>query len=145
MTSANACGPSARSQSGWSGGFRYFLILLLAGVSTLSAQQDRTGVDEFGDSARIAMLQPPAKKPVAVVFDTDTYNEIDDQFALVCSLISPELRIEAVYAAPFKNSRSTSAEDGMEKSHEEFLRVLGKMGMSEKGLVHKGSRQVDPW
>ena len=33
--------------------------------------------------------------------DPDTYNEIDDQFAAVHALLSPErLRVEAVYAAP---------------------------------------------
>ena len=35
-----------------------------------------------------------------MVLDTDTYNEIDDQFALVYALLCPEkLNVEAVYAA----------------------------------------------
>jgi len=39
-----------------------------------------------------------------VVLDTDTYNEVDDQFALAHLLLAPELvRLEAVYAAPFFN------------------------------------------
>lgn len=113
----------------------------------LSAQQQRVAAgDGLSESVRLTMLQPPAKRPVAMVLDTDTYNEIDDQFALVYALISPEVRVEAVYAAPFKNNRSTSAEDGMEKSHEEILRVLERLRISPEGLVHKGSRQfiADP-
>ena len=59
-----------------------------------------------------------------MVLDTDTYNEIDDQFAVVHALLSPEhLNVEAIYAVPFHN-RSESAEDGMEKSYAEILRLL---------------------
>jgi len=94
----------------------------------------------LSESQRITMLQPPAKKPVPIVLDTDTFNEIDDQFALVYALISPELHVEAVHAAPFLNSRSTNPEDGMEKSYEEILRVLGKLGVSADGFAFKGSR-----
>lgn len=86
------------------------------------------------------MLEPPANRPIAMVLDTDTYNEIDDQFALVYALLSQELRVEAVYAAPFLNNRSTSPEDGMEKSYEEILRVLGKLSVSPDGFAFKGSR-----
>ncbi len=95
----------------------------------------------LSESQRVVMLEPPARKPVAMVLDTDTYNEIDDQFALVYALISAELRVEAVYAAPFKNNRSSSPEDGMEKSYEEILRILGKLGVSAEGFAFKGSRR----
>ena len=65
-------------------------------------------------------LQVPKGK-IDVVLDTDTYNEIDDQFALVYLLRSPEkLNLKAIYAAPYFNDRSTSPEDGMEKSYEEI-------------------------
>jgi hypothetical protein len=74
-----------------------------------------------------------------MVLDTDTYNEIDDQFALVYSLISPELDVRAVYAAPFKNNRSKSPKDGMEKSYEEILRILNKLDKSPEGFAFKGS------
>lgn len=44
----------------------------------------------------------PPDGPVRVLIDTDTANEIDDQFALAWALLSRErLRIEAVTAAPF--------------------------------------------
>lgn len=62
------------------------------------------------------MLQRPGKRPVRMVLDTDTYNEIDDQFALVYSLISPELDVRAVYAAP--KARKTAWKRAMKKSSE---------------------------
>ena len=91
------------------------------------------------DNQRIEMLKHPDNRPVRMVFDTDTYNEIDDQFALVYALISPELDVKAVYAAPFKNNRSNGPKEGMEKSYEEILRILGKLGRSSKGFAFRGS------
>ena len=62
----------------------------------------------LNDSERLQMLAPP-DGVVRAVLDTDTFNEIDDQFALVQALLSPDrIRLEATYAAPFHNSRSTS-------------------------------------
>lgn len=50
------------------------------------------------------MLRPP-KGRVRCVIDTDTRNEIDDQFALAWALLSREqLDIEAIYAAPYSFS-----------------------------------------
>ncbi|MDL2206809.1 nucleoside hydrolase [Eubacteriales bacterium OttesenSCG-928-N13] len=73
-----------------------------------------------------------------MVLDTDTYNEVDDQFALAYALLSPEtLNVQAIYAAPFLNTRSTSAADGMEKSHAEILRLLDVMNRDLP--VFKGS------
>ena len=110
--------------------FHFALVSCFAAFAGPAAARQFPAMSE---SQRITMLQPPAEKPVAMVFDTDTYNEIDDQFALVYALISPELRVEAVYAAPFLNNRSKSAQEGMEKSHEEILRVLGKLGVAAEG------------
>jgi len=91
------------------------------------------------ENQRIEMLKHPNDRPVRMVFDTDTYNEIDDQFALVYALISPELDVKAVYAAPFHNRRSSGPGDGMEKSYEEILRILRKLGRSSEGFAFKGS------
>lgn len=75
-----------------------------------------------------------------IVLDTDTYNEIDDQFALAYALRSPDrLNVQAVYAAPFFNDRSHGPGDGMERSYEEILRVLDRLGVKPEGFVHKGS------
>jgi inosine-uridine nucleoside N-ribohydrolase len=85
-------------------------------------------------------LEPP-KGRVRMVLDTDTYNEIDDQFALVYALLSKErLDLEAVYAAPFHNERSSGPADGMEKSYEEILRLLNRMHLSPEGYVYRGSK-----
>ena len=79
----------------------------------------------------IKQLQHP-QGPVDVVLDTDTYNEIDDQFALAYLLLSGDkLRTQAVYAAPFLNNKSTSPKDGMEKSYNEIINVLKLCGRDD--------------
>ena len=87
-------------------------------------------------------LQPPKGK-VRIVLDTDTYNEIDDQFAVVYALLSPErMEVEALHAAPFHNSRSSGPGDGMEKSYEEIHRLLARLpavGRSKEEFVRRGS------
>ena len=75
-----------------------------------------------------------------VVIDTDTFNEIDDQFALVYALLSPErMGVEAIYAAPFQNDRVSSYGEGMELSYQEILRVIGLLGLSGAGAVFRGA------
>lgn len=117
-------------------------LCLLSTPPTLLGQD----FPDIGATQRLRMLLPPEKRPVRMVLDTDTYNEIDDQFALVYALISPELDVQAVYAAPFTNQRSTGPRNGMEKSYEEILRVLSKLGKSPEGFAYKGSTRylTDP-
>lgn len=80
------------------------------------------------NAQRLAMLACP-EGPVDMVLDTDTYNEIDDQFALSYALFAEEkLHLKAVYAAPFFNERSLSPADGMEKSYQEILKLFGLAG-----------------
>jgi inosine-uridine nucleoside N-ribohydrolase len=82
----------------------------------------------------------PSAGVVRAVIDTDTYNEIDDQFAVVYALLSPErIRVEALYAAPFLNDRSTGPEDGMRKSYDELLRLLERLPEHRSIPVHHGS------
>ncbi len=111
------------------------VLFLAIGASGAFGQ----GYPKLSEAQRLAMLEHPGRRPVRMVFDTDTYNEIDDQFALVYALISPELDVQAVYAAPFTNNRSTGPADGMQKSYEEILRILDKLDRSEKGFAFKGS------
>lgn len=94
------------------------------------------------DSARLqTMLEPPTGK-VPVVIDTDTFNEIDDQYAVAYAIMSPErMKVEAVYAAPFVNNRSKSAAEGMEKSYEEILRILKFVGRGSDGFAFRGSER----
>jgi inosine-uridine nucleoside N-ribohydrolase len=91
-----------------------------------------------------ARLAPPSGRVDAVV-DSDTYNEIDDQFAVAYALLSPaSMKIEAVYAAPFKNDRSDSAGDGMRKSYDEILRILGRLRVQPKSFAFAGSDRFMP-
>lgn len=91
------------------------------------------------DTLRLARLQPPTG-PVRMVLDTDTYNEVDDQFALVHALLSPDrIKVEAIYAAPYFNNRSTGPADGMEKSYEEIHRLLEKLNWPQRDFVYRGA------
>ncbi len=87
-------------------------------------------------------LVPPSLEsgPLDLVLDTDTYNEIDDQFALAYAELSPErLTLHAIHAAPFHNGRSDGPGDGMAKSYDEIIRVLDILGRPSDGRVFRGS------
>lgn len=99
---------------------------------------------ELPEELRIRMLTPPAGK-VRMVLDTDTFNEIDDQFAVVYSLLASEkLEVQAFYAAPFFNNLSNGPADGMEKSYQELLRILSRMKVAPEGKVFRGSDRYLP-
>ncbi|MCA9899033.1 MAG: nucleoside hydrolase [Ardenticatenaceae bacterium] len=94
---------------------------------------------KISNATRLERLQP-TKGKVRMVIDTDTYNEIDDQFAIVYALLSPEqMAVEALYAAPFFNHRASSPGDGMEKSYDEILRLLERLNLSAENLAYRGS------
>jgi purine nucleosidase len=83
--------------------------------------------------------------PIDLVLDTDTFNEIDDQFALVYTMLSaPRINLRAVHAAPFHNGRSSGPGDGMEKSYEEILRIFDIMGADPRNVVFRGSKSWLP-
>ncbi len=97
-------------------------------------------------NAPSAAMRPAG--PADVVLDTDTYNEIDDQFALAYLLrSSPMLRTQAVYAAPFSdpshrfgNFKSDNPAYGMEKSYQEILKILPLCGREDlSSCVFHGS------
>lgn len=93
----------------------------------------------IGNETLISCLQPHQGR-LRVVIDTDTFNEVDDQFALVYALKSPErLSVEAIYAAPFTNERAATPADGMQQSYEEIFRLLALMDYRVDGLVYLGS------
>ncbi len=95
----------------------------------------------MNDIEMIRKLERP-EGTVRMVLDTDTYNEIDDQFAIAYALKSPDrIALEAIYAAPFFNSKSVGPEDGMEKSYSEILKLLRLAGREDMiARVYKGSR-----
>ncbi len=103
------------------------------------------------DEVRKQRLAPPDKK-VRVVIDSDTYNEVDDQFAIAYALLSPErLDVEAVYAAPFSSAflanmmgetvlpMTSVVAEGMEQSYQEILHLFSLLKINPEGKVFRGS------
>lgn len=91
----------------------------------------------------VRKLEAPKGK-VRMLLDTDTFNEIDDQFAVIYALLSPEkIELQALYAAPFFNELSTGPKDGMEKSYHEIIRIL-KLMSREDIPVYRGSESYLP-
>lgn len=102
-------------------------------------------------SARQKLLTPLPGK-IRAVIDSDTFNEVDDQFAIAYALCSPErLQVEAIYAAPFTSMpevgmvpEATGPDIGMELSYKEILHVLELMGEEADGRVFRGSASYLP-
>lgn len=94
------------------------------------------------DQLKAALLDGSVKP---MILDTDTYNEVDDQFALAYALLrSDKVRLLSVNAAPFFNSRSLSPEDGMEKSYQEILNILRLAAPDRSVPAYRGSRAYLP-
>ncbi len=73
-------------------------------------------VDRLARLAHGPDRRPGEARP-RLVLDTDTFNEVDDQFALVHVLLSPDrVDLEAVYAAPFHNEKSLARPTGCAKA-----------------------------
>ncbi|WP_117235120.1 nucleoside hydrolase [Vibrio maerlii] len=98
---------------------------------------------------RATLLEVPASGKVPMVIDSDTFNEIDDQFAIAWALLNNKrIDLQAVYAAPFTNSMFNDSHEavseakvGMELSYDEIHRVFDRMNVENKPLVLKGSTQ----
>lgn len=98
----------------------------------------------ISEETRLRRLQPPAIR-IRMVLDTDAYNEIDDQFAIVYALQSLDrLDVQALYAAPFHNSLSDGPKDGMEKSYVEIQEILGRLNATATHPVFRGSDRYLP-
>ncbi len=105
------------------------------------------------EEERKMRLAPPTGK-VHVVIDSDTYNEVDDQFAIAYAMMSPEkLDVEAVYAAPFSSTflanvmgetvlpMTSVIEEGLEQSYQEILHLFSLLKIDPAGKVFRGSRR----
>ena len=95
----------------------------------------------YRDKTTILETLLSKKGVVKTILDTDTYNEIDDQFALVQMLLSKErIDVLSINAAPFSmNNRSDDPQKGMELSYEEIFRLLKKINFKKNNFVFKGS------
>lgn len=98
---------------------------------------------------RMAKLDVPATGKVPTVIDSDTFNEIDDQFAIAWAMLrSDRIDLQAIYAAPFTNSMFNDTHEavsdpnvGMTLSYEEIERVIDRVKVDKKPAIFKGSTQ----
>lgn len=98
---------------------------------------------QMNDTERMARLLPGAGL-LDVVLDTDTFNEVDDQFALCYALLSPErMRVVAIYAAPFLNERVKTPQEGMEKSYREIGRLLALLDHGQPPVYRGATRFME--
>ena len=82
---------------------------------------------------------PPAKVPM--VLDTDTANEIDDQFAVVHTLLSQDrLDLEAIYATLYTRPGQSPAE-GVRESEAEIYRLLERLRVDPGERVLRGAER----
>lgn len=98
---------------------------------------------KLSEEMLVKRLAHPSGK-IRMVLDTDTFNEIDDQFAVIYSLLSREkMEVEALYAAPFFNENSSGPKDGMERSYDEILKIRKLMNRDDLP-VFRGSEMYLP-
>ncbi len=92
-------------------------------------------------------LAPPTGN-VRLLIDTDTANEIDDQFALAWALLSPEkMTVEAVTAEPFSfahhRTQLVAAEQAIEKGDKHQEHLVGAFRGWINRLHAQGRRAAD--
>ncbi|MCI9688713.1 nucleoside hydrolase [Vibrio parahaemolyticus] len=98
-------------------------------------------------SQRMALMEVPTNRRAPVVIDSDTFNEIDDQFAIAWTLLSDDrIDLQAIYAAPFTNNMFDSSHSaisdpmqGMALSFEEIHRVIERVTPSKAPKVCSGA------
>ena len=84
-------------------------------------------------------------KKKSVILDTDTYNEVDDQYALAYAMLSPDkVNLLAVTVAPFKNSRAKTPGEGMELSYNEAFRIRALVDEKSAVPIYRGSATYLP-
>ncbi len=71
-----------------------------------------------------------------VIIDTDTRNEVDDQFAVLHALMTPMFDIKGIIATHFGHDR---IEDSLEASYQELQKVLEYSGYAGKVKAVRGA------
>lgn len=81
------------------------------------------------------------KEKINVILDTDTYNECDDQFALVYMLKSQDIfNVEAITVAPYSHKeRNETVISGREKSYNEIIKICNWLNLDTTNKVFKGA------
>lgn len=110
---------------------------------------------EITKEERLSKLAPKKDGILQVVIDSDTYNEVDDQFAITYALLSPErMNVQAVYAAPFSGSffakrlgidqslpMTQDLSEGMQQSLEESRKLHRLLQIDPEGRTFAGSTE----
>ena len=95
----------------------------------------------------IQRLQKP-NSAIDVVIDTDTYNQVDDLYALAYLMLSDEkLKLKGIFAAPFYSPpnmgrvrQNNSPGEGMHQSYHTIMELLDVMKRNDiKQIVFHGS------
>ena len=116
---------------------------------------------KLSNAELLKKLDVPSEK-IRLVIDTDTKNEVDDQFAIAWALRSKDrFSVEAVYAAPFShdcfnqfdqdeqsvavansvNGHSENPGDGMEQSYQEIIKIFSMLDEDSVGRVFLGAQK----
>ena len=74
------------------------------------------------------MAGPPTKKPLRLIIDADTANEVDDLYAIVRALLAPQLDIVGITSAQWHtNPRTPNDSVGeSQRINQEILEIMGK-------------------
>ena len=84
---------------------------------------------QTGQQRRVPTIPPAGRleRPIKVVIDTDTANEVDDQYAIALALLAPDrIELRGLVAAHYGDR---GGPEGIERSYDEILRVLEHAGL----------------
>lgn len=87
-------------------------------------------------------LTPPTGK-VRMILDTDAACEVDDQFAIAYSLLSPDnIDLEAIYLEPYYTREdSPTMAATIENSYHEAVKILTMLNHPSEGFVFRGATE----
>ncbi len=83
----------------------------------------------------------PTDKSIRVIFDTDCYNECDDQYAVAHLLMTPRFDVRAITAAHYGQHKDKDSE---QKSYEEIEKIASLMGLREEVTILHGAPHALP-
>ncbi|SFM48462.1 Inosine-uridine preferring nucleoside hydrolase [Gracilibacillus orientalis] len=83
----------------------------------------------------------PKEKKHRVIINTDAKNEVDDQFAIVHTILSPSFELHGIIPAHFGDQKSKTS---LQDSYDETMLLLSLMGMENKFRVENGAESAMP-
>lgn len=75
------------------------------------------------------------KQKIRLTINSDAKNEVDDQYAIVHTLLTPKLIVNGVIAAYFGVYRTNTS---MQESYDEVFRILELMNVKDKIAAFRG-------